>query len=133
MRNDLAFPTKSISGKLPLSLGSDLPGNPVARTTDSSLGARLIFKVTKKITTVRNKLNKIQQIFNESAGLSGFAVKNSAEKICAGCAEENHLVRASHARRDGLVFARFFLLNLGKPTSDGDSFASFLLKKRREK
>jgi hypothetical protein len=32
----------------------------------------------------------------------------------------------------GLVFARFFLLNLGKPASDGDFFASFFLKKRRE-
>jgi hypothetical protein len=33
----------------------------------------------------------------------------------------------------GLVFARFFLLNLGKPASDGDFFASFFLKKRRRK
>ncbi len=40
--------------------------------------------LTFLVIVVRDKLNKIQNTFNKSAGLSGFAVKNSAEKICVG-------------------------------------------------
>ncbi len=43
-------------------------------------GTYLIFQ----FKTTWDKLNVIQYTFNESADLSGFAVKNSAEKICVG-------------------------------------------------
>jgi hypothetical protein len=68
---------------------------------------------------------------NESASLSGFAVKNSAEKISVGLCGRKPRSKRGPVRVRGLVFARFFLLNLGKLATDGDFFASFFLKKRR--
>jgi hypothetical protein len=70
--------------------------------------------------------------FIERANLSGFAVKNSAEKICVGLVRKKTIEQGRPVCERGLVFARFFLLNLGKAASDGDFLLLFSKKRRRE-
>ena len=63
------------------------------------------------------------------ASLAGLPLRIQQKKSAGACAKENREAKAGCVQAR-LVFARFFLMNLGKAGKDADSFGSFLLKKR---
>jgi hypothetical protein len=63
--------------------------------------------------------------------LAGLPLRIQQEKSARGfCAEENHGARAGMCGR-AAWFRSIFPVEFRQTRSDGDSFASFLLKKRR--